>query len=401
MKFIHTADLHLASPFQGLTDIPHQLWQQVHMATFAAFKKIVTAAIDEDVDFMLIVGDVFDREQKSIAAIDFFVAQLQRLSMAGIPVFLSYGNHDFNTGTDQQIDLPANVRVFGPTVSTKHLTINDGNSVAITGFSYARRWVDENIAASFPVKKNTDWQIGMLHGAQYQAGGSNHYAPFTLDELRAKHYNYWALGHIHKHQLLNAQPPIVYSGIPQGRHKNEGGQHGYYLVESCGRQLVPSFKPLDGIEWTKAAVNLSTVTNPQALARVVTQAGTKLAVNNLTLVSFQLENIDHLSAECLALLRDGTLLNHLQGQLARQGQIKWWPYELSIAPTGDLPKLTDLDQRFWADARQAVFTPENIARVAQPLLRQDVLFDQFGAELAPEKLYQLAKQVLGGINGEN
>lgn len=112
MKFIHTADLHLASPFQGLTDIPHQLWQRVHAATFAAFKKIVTAAIDEDVDFMLIVGDVFDREQKSIAAIDFFVAQLQRLAAAGIPVFLSYGNHDFNTGTDQQIDLPANVRVF-------------------------------------------------------------------------------------------------------------------------------------------------------------------------------------------------------------------------------------------------------------------------------------------------
>lgn len=101
------------------------------------------------------------------------------------------------------------------------------------------------------------------------------------------------------------------------------------------------------------------------------------------------------------MLRDGTLLNHLQDQLTRQNQIKWWPYELSIAPTTALPKLTDLDQRFWTDAQKAVFTPENIAHVAKPLLRQDVLFDQLGAELTPEKLYQLAKQVLGGINSEN
>lgn len=106
-------------------------------------------------------------------------------------------------------------------------------------------------------KETETWHIGMLHGAVRQSQ-DNHYAPFTIDELIAKNYDYWALGHIHKHQFLNEKPPIVYSGNPQGRHKNEAGQHGYYLVESQGNKLVPQFKPVAEIEWTSLTVNAFT-----------------------------------------------------------------------------------------------------------------------------------------------
>ena len=67
MRFIHTADLHLDSPFLGLTSMPKPLWERVHSSTFAAFQKIVDDAIALKVDFVLISGDIYDRDQQSIA----------------------------------------------------------------------------------------------------------------------------------------------------------------------------------------------------------------------------------------------------------------------------------------------------------------------------------------------
>ena len=198
MKFIHTADLHLASPFQGLMAMPDQLWQQIYQSTFTAFEKIVDAAIEEQVDFVLIAGDIYDGERKSIAAVNFFSEQMDRLNQHQIPVFLCYGNHDFRKDPTSA-GLPANVTVFPNQVTTKQFTLTDGTTVAVTGFSYDQRWLDDDPTVDYPEKGTVDWQVGMLHGALRQAG-ANHYAPFTLDELKAKHYDYWALGHIHKHR---------------------------------------------------------------------------------------------------------------------------------------------------------------------------------------------------------
>ena len=74
------------------------------------------------------------------------------------------------------------------------------------------------------------FHIGMLHGSL--AGDETHavYAPFTKSELLAKQYDYWALGHIHLRQQLHEEPPIVYPGNIQGRHRNERGEKGFYEV---------------------------------------------------------------------------------------------------------------------------------------------------------------------------
>lgn len=141
VKFIHTADLHLASPFQGLTEMPSQLWRQVYDSTFAALRRIVDAAITERVDFVVIAGDIYDGERKSIAAVDFFNKQLTRLAQQHIPVFLCYGNHDFQQVTAANQSLPANTRVLGNQVTTATLTLATGERVAITGFSYGQRWM--------------------------------------------------------------------------------------------------------------------------------------------------------------------------------------------------------------------------------------------------------------------
>lgn len=398
MKFIHTADLHLASPFQGLTNMPDQLWKQIYNSTFAAFEKIVDAAISNQVDFVLIVGDIYDGERKSIAAVNFFQEQMDRLAQRRIPVFLCYGNHDYQSNPDKAPNLPANVHVLGNQISTDRLSLADGTTVAITGFSYGKRWIDHDMAAGYPPKGTVNWQIGMLHGALHQAGDNNHYAPFTLDELKSKHYDYWALGHIHKHQVLASDPAIVYSGNPQGRHKNEAGDHGYYLVESEGQRLVPHFQKLSEISWQSVPVDLSDCADEKEIYRTIVE---NVADDHyLQLIEVRVTAV---GAKWLPLIQNGSLLNYLQDQVSQQQTITWWPYQVNLVNTGVLPRLTSLDQAYWQQAEKEVFTQENLQRVTEPLTKRAVLLSLINANQDPAEYLELARQLLGerGGNGEN
>ena len=390
MRFIHTADLHLDSPFLGLTAMPTSLWERVHSSTFTAFQKIVDDAINLQVDFVLISGDIYDRDQHSIAATDFFTQQCERLNRARIPVYLLYGNHDYHVvhGTDS---LPANVYVFGNRVTTTVLTLANHETVAISGFSYDQRWIERDQVKDYPPKGNTVWHIGMLHGAVQQST-ANHYAPFTISELASKNYDYWALGHIHKHQLLAQNPPIVYSGNPQGRHKNESGQHGYYLVESHGKKLVPHFKPVAGIEWSTVNVTAIPTANLTEFERSLSQQiAAKAKKTPFQLIALTIEGSNHLPSAFRHLLANGDVLEHLQTQ--NKANNNWWIYDLLIHQQSSLPSMTDLDAGYWQQAAKEVFTPARIAELTKSLAREADLADKL-ATLDLEQLKQATTQLL-------
>ncbi len=102
------------------------------------------------------------------------------------------------------------------------------------------------------------WNIGMLHGSLSTLNSPEaNYAPFTLNQLEEKGYDYWALGHIHKRQALNKQGTINYSGNTQGRHINETGEKGFLLVESDGSQLTSRFQSTAPIIWDFMAVSVA------------------------------------------------------------------------------------------------------------------------------------------------
>ncbi|WP_054669975.1 metallophosphoesterase family protein [Lentilactobacillus senioris] len=231
MKFIHAADLHLDSPFRGLANskMPTALLQRMQQSTFEAATRVFDAAINNQVDFVLLVGgDLFDRAEQSINAKYFLNQQLNRLNDAKIPVIISFGNHDYFAGDVNQLGFPENVFVFSNEVTTTKLTLKDGTVVAISGFSFANQWVSERMIANYPAADpQVDWNIGMLHGsAEGIHSTEGTYAPFSLAELNSKNYDYWALGHIHQRQSLDDQHVINYPGNTQGRHINESGSKG-------------------------------------------------------------------------------------------------------------------------------------------------------------------------------
>lgn len=247
IRFIHTADLHLDSPFKGMTGLPTDHLNKLRDSTFEAFTKLIEHAVKTKPDFMLIAGDIYDGEDRSLRTQMKFREGMVKLDAAGIPVFISHGNHDHLSGRWTRFDLPSNVYVFDEHVETVRLTV-DNQEVLIYGFSYKERHIRDKVIDRYPLAEDHDaLHIGMLHGSL--AGDETHavYAPFTKNELLAKRYDYWALGHIHVRQQLHESPPIVYPGNIQGRHRNEHGTKGFYEVELSKTTASLHFIPASAI----------------------------------------------------------------------------------------------------------------------------------------------------------
>ncbi|PID14095.1 DNA repair exonuclease [Sporosarcina sp. P34] len=253
IRFLHTADLHLDSPFKGMAAAGPDELARLQQSTFAAFDRIIAYAVKERPDFIVIVGDIYDGEDRSLRAQIRFQQGMQQLQKVNIPVYLSYGNHDNLSGRWTRVSLPENVHVFSEQVEQKQLVIRD-EIIYLHGFSYPQRHVKEPMIRDYP--EATDGiHIGLLHGSV--AGDVEHavYAPFTVSELQDKHYHYWALGHIHKRQVLSEEPPIVYPGNIQGRHRNEPGQKGFYDVLLTSTHTSMKFVGTSDIVYTSLTVS--------------------------------------------------------------------------------------------------------------------------------------------------
>lgn len=259
VQFIHGADLHLDSPFIGLKTLPDFLWEKIYHSTFTALTNLVNHAIDKQVDFVMLAGDIYDSDDRSVKAQAFLKTEMERLNQAEIPVFICHGNHDYIENSGLHLKMPENVELFSETVETKLLTTKNGERIAVSSFSYNSRWMTKRMITEYPKKHETaDFHIGMLHGFSEGLETSHgHYAPFTINELKSKGYDYWALGHIHTRQVLEIQPPILYAGNTQGRSSKETGIKGCELVTlTLGDSSIETLETQD-IQWETLEISLA------------------------------------------------------------------------------------------------------------------------------------------------
>ena len=109
IRFIHTADLHLDTPFKGLSNWNSDLASRLKDATFKSFNRIVDLCISENVDFFVISGDIFDSQNKSLSAQLKFIGEIKRLSDLEIPTYFICGNHDPLSSWLDSLEMPKNV----------------------------------------------------------------------------------------------------------------------------------------------------------------------------------------------------------------------------------------------------------------------------------------------------
>lgn len=255
-RFIHAADIHLDSPLRGLSRYESAPAESIRDVCRRAFENLVNLAIEEKVSFILLAGDLYDGDWKDYSTGIFLSQQMGRLGKHNILVFTVAGNHDAANRMTKALDSPTNMK----TLSTRKVeTIKlDDLSVAIHGRSFGTQHVDENLAAGFGTAEKGLFNIGLLHTSL--DGREDHavYAPCSVDDLRSKGYQYWALGHIHKQEFVSEDPWIVFPGCIQGRHIKEAGAKGCVLVTVEDNTVSTAEKySLDVLRWVECVVDLT------------------------------------------------------------------------------------------------------------------------------------------------
>ncbi|MCS6291727.1 MAG: DNA repair exonuclease [Nitrospira sp.] len=252
-NFIHAADIHLDSPLRGLAGYEGPAVERIRTATRLAFDNLINEAIEQEVGFVVIAGDLYDGDWRDYQTGLFFARQMGRLAKADIPAFVLHGNHDAESQITKRLTLPAGVNVFS---SRKPETFTIENlGVALHGQSFRQRDISDNLVPAYPEPVAGVFNIGVLHTGMGGMGGHANYAPCTISDLVAKGYDYWALGHVHHGEVLHENPHVVFPGNLQGRHIRETGPKGAYLVSVEDREIV-ELEPLhtDVVRWAQLQV---------------------------------------------------------------------------------------------------------------------------------------------------
>lgn len=267
-RFIHTADIHLDSPLRGLAGYEGPAVERIRTATRQAFDNLISEAIDQEVGFVVIAGDLYDGDWRDYQTGLFFARQMGRLTAADIPAFVLHGNHDAESQITRRLTLPDRVNVFS-TRKPETFTIEE-LGVALHGQSFRQRDITDNLVPAYPEAVDGAFNIGVLHTGMGGMGGHVNYAPCTVDDLVAKGYDYWALGHVHHGVVLHENPHVVFSGNLQGRHIRETGPKGAYLVSVEDREIVElDTLHTDVVRWAHLQISVDGCDrNAEALERV-------------------------------------------------------------------------------------------------------------------------------------
>jgi exonuclease SbcD len=266
MKILHFADLHLGMENYGRIDVATGLHSRL-VDFLHSFDELVDFAIGEDVDLVLFAGDAYRTRDPSPTQQREFAARIRRLREARIPVFMLIGNHDLPnaTGRANAIEIFDTLAVEGVQVAKyprvhrldtrkgplqivalpwvlrsvlmskdeyKNLSLPDLNNLMLDKVS---RVLEDLISELEPHVPAVLAAHGTVQGATYGSErsvmlGSDLVLPPSL--IAHPRFAYVALGHIHKHQVLNDQPPVIYSGsLDRIDFGEEHDDKGFVLVE--------------------------------------------------------------------------------------------------------------------------------------------------------------------------
>lgn len=291
LRFIHAADIHLDSPLRGLARYQGAPLEELQGATREALKNLVSKALALSVDFVLIAGDLYDGDWPDYNTGLFYLQQMARLQQAGIRVVTISGNHDAQSKITRNLRLPDNVTACS--VIEPETVLFEDLKVAVHGQGFAKAVVTEDLSLNYPAPVSGYFNIGLLHTSADGRPGHDTYAPCSVEALAKMGYAYWALGHIHKREVLHQSPWIVFSGNLQGRHAKETGPKGATLVTVVEGEIQSVEElVLDVVRWVHLKVDITELkTRSDFFDRVTelldearTEAGQRLIAFRLEIV---------------------------------------------------------------------------------------------------------------------
>ena len=398
MKFIHFADAHLDSPFRGLSFLPSKEFNQIYQAADQSLTRIVDLALAEKVDLVLIAGDTFDSAKPSPRSQLFFAQQIKRLTDAQIQVVMIFGNHDHMRREDLLVNQSPYFKLLGANEAVEKATFKtkDNFNYDVVGFSYLNNHITEDKIPDFPGKEH-NYTFGLMHAQEKEADSrKNVYAPFTVSEVQALNYDYFALGHIHARRNLSEKPWIVYSGNIQGRHINEMGAKGCYLgvIDENTKKTSIEFKTTGPILWQGVQVELDTQISKADLQNEIIAS-----LNNAkqkTYFSLTTAGAQFMTDEEHELVQDTDFWQNISQNLPFDSQL----VDVRLKISSNL-ELNENDQQAFEQAKAEIFENDEFDKIVSDWKKKDPIAAQLTEDPAFIKAVKQLTEVklMGKLKG--
>ncbi|MCA9212068.1 MAG: DNA repair exonuclease [Planctomycetales bacterium] len=277
VRFLHASDLHLELTLGGLTSVPAWLRDDFIDAPFKAAENVFNTAINENVDFVILAGDVLDIETAGPRAIDFLLSQFDRMREHKVKVYWCGGVVDDPDLWPVEIALPKHVHVF-PTNAPKAFEFKRRDRVMATILGQSRRGADENRLTAYSMAAASGAKIAVAHGN------------FDKHTLQKHPVDYWALGGEHNSATVyQEQSAARYCGSPQGFSPDETGQHGCSIVAIEHGRASARDVTTQAINWHREPLQLAADSTRKDLEQSILNQSQHLQANNrsgLTLVTW-------------------------------------------------------------------------------------------------------------------
>lgn len=255
LKLLHAADLHLDSPFAGLSPEQAAL-RRAEQRTL--LDRLADLANEEQVDLVLLAGDLLDGERVYRETVD---ALAQTLGRIRAKVFISPGNHDpYSAASPYTLPIwPDNVHIFTSPHPVGVKLPQPGCTVY--GAAFTAEQNDSSPLENFSVSE-PGLNLMVLHGNTV----GRDYAPISPAQIADSRLDYLALGHIHQGSGLQKSGNTfwAYPGCPEGRGFDELGEKGALLVRVSSGQVQTRFCPLSSRRYEILDVDLTDCSDPLA-----------------------------------------------------------------------------------------------------------------------------------------
>lgn len=254
MKFIHIADIHLGakSGRERKKAMDSYSWQ--------AFSDVIRKAGEEQVQILLIAGDLFHR-QPLVRELKEINHQFSRIPQT--QVVLMAGNRDYLAPEScyRTFSWGENVHFL----KQEHMDYVEleGMDTRVYGFSYCHKEITEPLYQNIKVKKDGFCNILLAHG------GDEKHVPFRSNDFVQCDFDYVALGHVHKPVEI-VKNKVVMAGALQPIEFSDTGEHGYFLGEIKEHKCTVEFIPLHYCEYVPLNLKVSPEIGQSALKEFVT-----------------------------------------------------------------------------------------------------------------------------------
>jgi DNA repair exonuclease SbcCD nuclease subunit len=283
-RFLHAGDFHLEQPLYGLTEIPDDWRHLLVDAPLQAARKVFETAVKEEVDFVLLAGDLLDPPTAGPRAISFLLDQFQLLSERNIAVYWVGGQVDRTEEWPEGLRFPENVHLF-PHHRANEFTHMRGDEPIASIYGQSRSTRSEIRLSDFDHDDAQMFAIALCHG---------YLEPSSLQRLRM---DYWALGGEHERRNFTGLAATAhYAGSPQGRCPDEVGPHGCTVVHVDEERRIKSrFVPTDVLRWQREKIVCGTTASLLEIERVLYDRAKKLvadADDRPQIATFVIDGVD-------------------------------------------------------------------------------------------------------------